>query len=205
MARSASFAGRASGYACRMTDDAAIRFAAIHPPAIRVAGQADAAALAAIATVSFPLACKPQTPTAVVDAFIAENFSVERFGRYLGDETHVILISEVAGEPVGYTMLVFSPPVDPDVSAALRLTPSAELSKCYVVPGQHGRGVATGLMQLSIELARDRGYASLWLGVNDENGRANAFYARYGFEVVGYKTFEIGGILETDFTRELIL
>ena len=181
------------GYDCRMS------------AAIRLAVATDAAVLAGIAAVTFPLACKPHTPVAVVDAFIARNFSVERFRRYLGDETHVILLAEVAGEPVGYTMLVFAPAADPDVVAALTTQPSAELSKCYVVAGQHGGGVATALMARSIELARARGYASLWLGVNDENGRANAFYARHGFAVVGTKTFEIGGILENDYTRELIL
>ena len=175
------------------------------PAALRLAVTADADALAAVAAVTFPLACKPHTPVEVVDAFIAENFSVERFRRYLGDETHVILLAELSGQPVGYTMLVFAEPTDHDVVAVLTASPAAELSKCYVVAGQHGGGVATALVTWSIELARARGYASLWLGVNDENGRANAFYARHGFAVVGNKTFKIGGILEVDFTRELIL
>jgi tRNA (guanine37-N1)-methyltransferase len=47
-------------------------------------------------------------------------------------------------------------------------------------------------MAASLDAARARGAAGVWLGVNGENLRAQAFYRRSGFEVVGDRTFRVG-------------
>ncbi len=52
---------------------------------IRVAGPADAAALAELAADTFPLACPPSTTAEAIAAFIAANFTVERMAEYLAD------------------------------------------------------------------------------------------------------------------------
>ena len=38
--------------------------------------------------------------------------------------------------------------------------------------------------------------------MNDENARANRFYEKSGFAIVGTKTFQLGANLESDFVRE---
>ena len=43
------------------------------------------------------------------------------------------------------------------------------------------------------------------MGVSEENARANAFYARHGFEPVGRKRFHIGDAWEDDVVRERVL
>jgi ribosomal protein S18 acetylase RimI-like enzyme len=60
-------------------------------------------------------------------------------------------------------------------------------------------------MTASLESARDRGAQGIWLGVNQQNARANRFYEKSGFEKVGTKRFLVGGKLEDDFVRELKL
>ena len=57
---------------------------------------------------------------------------------YLADPDRVLFLAETGAMPVGYTMLVLTPPTDDDVLAALTLAPSVELSKCYVLAGQPG-------------------------------------------------------------------
>ena len=42
----------------------------------------------------------------------------------------------------GYAMVVTGEPADPDVQAALTVRPTAELSKIYVLPDQHGAGTS---------------------------------------------------------------
>ena len=174
------------------------------PESVRIAVPSDAAALHRVAALTFPLACTPQTPAEEKAAFIAAHLSESAFEGYLADPTHTLLVAVDDGSPelLGYTMLVRGEPTDPDVAAALRLRPTVELSKMYVDPSRHGRGTADRLMTATLEVARDTGAAGAWLGVSEENVRANAFYARHGFEQVGRKRFHLGDRWEDDFVRE---
>jgi diamine N-acetyltransferase len=45
----------------------------------------------------------------------------------------------------------------------------------------------------------------MWLGVNQENARANRFYEKNGFAQVGIKHFLVGDRLEDDYVRERAL
>jgi GNAT superfamily N-acetyltransferase len=131
--------------------------------------------------------------------------SAARFEAYLADAGREVLVAIVDGSIAGYAMLVFGDPSDPDVAAAVTTRPTAELSKFYVAARCHGSGVAAGLMHSAIEAARRRGARTLWLGVNQQNGRANRFYEKSGFAIVGTKRFPLGGRWEDDFTRERAL
>jgi tRNA (guanine37-N1)-methyltransferase len=71
--------------------------------------------------------------------------------------------------------------------------------------GHHGVGVAAQLMSESLERARAHGAAGVWLGVNEENARAQRFYAKHGFERIGTKHFLVGDRLEDDYVLELAL
>ena len=102
-------------------------------------------------------------------------------------------------------MLLAGEPADPDVAHAIRFRPTVSLERCYVHPDHHGSGVAGLLMTATLEAARETGAAGIWLGVSEENDRANAFYARHGFEQVGRKRFHIGDAWEDDHVRERAL
>jgi ribosomal protein S18 acetylase RimI-like enzyme len=60
-------------------------------------------------------------------------------------------------------------------------------------------------MAATLDAARSRGASGIWLGVNQENGRANRFYEKNGFARVGTKRFLVGENYEDDFVRELAL
>ena len=168
---------------------------------VRGVGPDDLDALARLAAVTFPLACPPGSTVQDQQEFIAAVLSVERFGGYLADPARDLLVAD-DGQLLGYTMLVAGEPADPDVRAALRLHPTIELSKCYVHPDHHGAGVAHALMDASLEAARERGAQGIWLGVNQLNTRAQAFYLRAGFVVVGTKHFTVGARVEDDYVLE---
>jgi ribosomal protein S18 acetylase RimI-like enzyme len=169
---------------------------------IRRADQADAAALHALAAATFGLACPPGTTQQSIAAFIGKNLSETSFAGYLEDTSRTLFLALVDGEPVGYTMVVFAQPSDPDVADALTLSPTAELSKVYVLEGHHGSGVAAALVDASIAVAGERGAVGIWLGVNQQNARANRFYEKHGFVLVGTKKFLVGEKEEDDFVRE---
>ncbi len=172
---------------------------------VRKAGPGDALALHQLAAATFPLACPATTKPADIAEFIGANLSEGRMAEYLADPDRVLFLAETGAMPVGYTMLVLTPPTDDDVLAALTLAPSVELSKCYVLPGSQGSGVASALVEATVQAAAEVGAAGVWLGVNQLNARANAFYERSGFRQVGTKRFLVGSRFEHDFVRERAL
>ena len=175
------------------------------PLVIRPAVPADAAVLASVAAVTFPLACPPHTSDEAKADFIARHLGVTSFAGYLADPDRALFLAEVDGVAAGYTMIVVGEPADADVAAAITTRPAVELSKVYVLPEHHGAGVAAALVDASVAEARARGAAAVWLGVNEENVRANRFYEKSGFARVGTKKFLVGERYEDDFVRELVL
>ncbi|MGC0363786.1 ribosomal protein S18 acetylase RimI-like enzyme [Rhodococcus sp. 27YEA15] len=166
------------------------------------AGLWDSEALADVAAATFPLACPPGSSPEDISAFIENVLSVDKFAEYLADPTRTVLKVVRDGSILGYSMLVDGEPADPDVRAALTLHPATELSKLYVLPEGHGTGAAASLMDAVVEHARHAGSAGIWLGVNQENLRAQKFYGKSGFTRVGTKTFTVGTELHHDFVME---
>jgi len=175
------------------------------PVSVRRAVASDAAELSRVAAITFPLACPPSTTEEAKADFIANSLSERNFARYLAAPDHILLLAEVDDAAAGYTMLVTGEPHDPDVAAVVTARPTVELSKVYVMPEQHGTGVAAALMDASLAAARETGAVSMWLGVNNENARANRFYEKSGFALVGKKKFRLGHVDEEDFVRERAL
>jgi GNAT superfamily N-acetyltransferase len=177
------------------------------PPvaSVRSAGAPDVPALATVAAATFELACPPSMTRERVDAFVDEVLSRDRFAGYVADTGRHVLLAESDGTALGYAMLVAGDPQDGDVRAAIRLRPTVELSKIYVLPEAHGTGAAALLMARALDWASETGAAGVWLGVNQQNERAQRFYAKSGFERVGTKRFLVGGVYEDDYVMERAL
>ncbi len=169
---------------------------------VRYAGPTDAEGLSELAAVTFPLACPPGSAPEAIAEFIAGNLAQESFARYLVDADRSLLLAEDDSGLVGYMMLIAGDPGDPDVARSVTIRPTIELSKVYVLPGGHGRGVAAVLMDAAFDEARTREASGIWLGVNQQNARAIRFYEKSGFSIVGEKTFSLGPELHHDFVME---
>lgn len=169
---------------------------------------ADAVRVSTVAAVTFPLACPPDAPAADIAAHIASKLSPAAFERYIASDDHLVLMAvEGPDAPAeaslaGYAMLVFGEPADAEVAAQLTARPTAELSKIYVDPAHHGGGIARALMESALDAATARGAAAVWLGTNQQNARAQRFYAKSGFARVGTKRFTLGTRVEDDFIYE---
>ncbi|MBB2772346.1 UNVERIFIED_ORG: ribosomal protein S18 acetylase RimI-like enzyme [Mycolicibacterium obuense] len=168
-------------------------------PQVFPATRADLPELADVAARTFPLACPPSVTAENIAAFVAENLSPHRFADYLADPDRIVLAARDGGRIVGYAMLIRGVPDDEDVQRAVSPRPAIEVSKMYVLPESHGTGASSALMTEALTLARETGYRCVWLGVNQENRRAQRFYAKHGFAVTGTKTFRLGAGVENDF------
>ncbi len=172
---------------------------------IRRATPDDAALLHSLARATFALACPPHTTPEAIEGYLATVLSRESFEGYLADPLRALFVAELEGAAVGYTMVVLGEPSNADAAAAISARPTSELSKIYVLETSHGQGVAPALLEASVGFARGAGAKGMWLGVNQENVRANRFYEKSGFANVGTKTFLVGGRHENDFVRERLL
>ncbi|MGQ4597741.1 GNAT family N-acetyltransferase [Nocardia sp. R6R-6] len=175
------------------------------PVIVDRAGLWDAEALSDVAAATFPLACPPGVTPDDIEIFITDVLSGERFGEYLSDPARIVLKAIAGDDIVGYAMLVAGDPADPAAAEALGPHPAIEISKMYVLPGHHGTGVSTALMQAALEWARAERYPAVWLGVNQENVRAQRFYAKHGFAVVGTRMFTVGNQVHHDHVMGLVL
>lgn len=162
-------------------------------------GPDDLTELAAVAAATFPLACPPSVSPADAAAFIAENLSTDKFAGYLTDPDRIVLVARGDDRILGYAMLIHGVPDDEDVQQAVPQRPALEISKMYVLPDVHGTGVSAALMTEALERGAQSGAACVWLGVNQENERAQRFYTKFGFRISGTKTFRLGAGIENDY------
>jgi GNAT superfamily N-acetyltransferase len=155
--------------------------------------------LAAVAARTFPLACPPSTALENIASFIDTNLSPARFAEYLTDPQRAVFTARQHGRIVGYAMLIRGVDDDADVQRAVEIRPAAELSKMYLLPDHHGSGLSTALMERTLTTAADWGVRCVWLGVNQENQRAQRFYTKSGFRISGFRTFLVGERRENDY------
>lgn len=160
---------------------------------------ADLTELADVAAATFPLACPPSVTPENVAAFIAENLTSSHFADYLTDPERLVLVARRDGRIMGYAMLVRGVPEDDDVQRAVTARPAVEISKMYVLPDSHGGGVSAALMNEALDRAPELDAQSVWLGVNQNNERAQRFYTKHGFTINGTKTFRLGTRIENDY------
>jgi ribosomal protein S18 acetylase RimI-like enzyme len=160
--------------------------------AVGIATAASVDELAALAALTFPMACPASTPADNIASFLDTNLSAARFAEYLADPQRAVLTAVQDDRIVGYAMLI-------------RGADDAELSKIYLLADFHGTGLATALMDAALTAAADWGAHSVWLGVNQENQRAQRFYLKSGFKINGTRTFQVGARRENDYVmvREL--
>lgn len=128
-----------------------------------------------------------------VAAFLAATYAPEKQAAELVDPATIVLVAELDRVAVGFAKLHAgaTPP------CVVGLAP-IELSRLYVSREQLGRGVGEALMSRVVEEAERAGRATLWLGVWERNERAQRFYRRWGFEVVGEHVFVVGSDPQTD-------
>ena len=177
------------------------REGAARPVDIRSAKAGDAHALSALAARTFPEACPPDLPREAIDAFIAAELSPDMFEAVASQpERYRILVAEVDGVLVGYTLTVVGEGAIPDecVHPGKVEADAAYLSKCYVDAPWRGSGIADTLVERAVADAAQCGHTSVALGTNRANKHAQTFYKRHGFRRRSTRTFDVGGVLNHD-------
>lgn len=165
---------------------------------LRPATIADAAELAALAGRTFRDTFAPDNALADVEAYVREALSLGRVTAELADPaSHFVL----AATGDGGTLLGYSKLCANAAEMCVAGPDPIEIERIYVDRPALGHGVGAALMQRCLDDAQAMGRRTVWLGVWERNGRAIAFYERWGFRIVGEHVFQLG----SDAQRDLIM
>ncbi len=161
---------------------------------VRRADRQDAGLLAALGERAFCEAFADQTDPADLASYLRSAFAVDDITAQLEDESTLYFIADAQQKAVGYACL--SPTRPPDYVSK---DAPIQLIRFYLLKKFYGSGAGNRLMQVCLNQSRARGYRTIWLSSWELNARANAFYRRWQFEVVGRQIFTVGSDIQNDF------
>ena len=161
---------------------------------IRKATRSDAKLLAELGKLSFYEAFSTQTAPHDMEAHLQTAFNVNEIIDQLNNDQSVFFIVEIKSSPGGYAYLY------PTTPPKLIKEPNPiQLIRFYLRKNYYGQGVGNELMKACLKEAHAQGYRSVWLSSWELNDRANAFYKKWQFSIVGRQKFVVGSDSQTDF------
>ena len=161
---------------------------------IRKAHRQDAELLVEIGKRAFREAFAAHTSSKDMATHLRTTFSLDDIKTQLDDKDTLYLISDFQAEPAGYAYLYPT-----QLPAAIKDPMAIQLIRFYLLEKCYGLGVSNTLMQHCLVESSARGYRTVWLSSWELNGRANAFYRKWQFKVVGRQKFVVGSDVQNDF------
>ncbi len=166
---------------------------------LRRAGEGDVARLSLVAGATFLEAFAGVLDGDDIVAHVRDQSGPGAFTRYLAAGAIATLAEAGEGDaPLGYTLLTAPDlPIEPRAG-------DVELKRIYALFPTHGSGLGPALMARAVRDARAAGHRRMLLGVYGGNARAQRFYVKQGFAVVGTRRFRVGATWHDDllFARE---
>ncbi|KAH8884354.1 acyl-CoA N-acyltransferase [Thozetella sp. PMI_491] len=164
-------------------------------PVVRSASLDDAVSIAELGTRVFTVTFGHSVPPHELQAYLDDSYSVSAITKDLEDETKdTIVATDPGGNLLGFAILARGS-TEPCVD---HVEDKVELLRIYVNSSQHGKGIGK-LLYNSIEtMARDQGFKHIWLGVWEENFKAQKVYKAWGYGEVGDHEFVIGSVVQRD-------
>ncbi len=162
---------------------------------IRRAGPEDIEIISRLSKVTFDETFKGTCTKEDMEYFLENIFSDSNTLQDLKDKNDLYFIAFVKDTAAGYMRLKEDYTDYPDIPKYNAI----ELKRIYVLKQFQGKKIGAALMQFAINLAKDKGYEAVWLGVWEHNEKAKIFYEKWGFTDTGKThSFPIGNTPQTD-------
>ena len=158
------------------------------------ASAVDANLLVELSRTTFYEAFAEQTAPEDMWDHLLKAFDAEEISEQLADDSTLYLIAEVDGSAAGYACLQAKEP-----PGCVTAPYPIQLTRFYLRRDYYGRNVGNSLMETCLDTAHSKGYRSVWLSTWELNHRANAFYKKWGFEIIGEAKFTVGSDVQNDF------
>lgn len=167
---------------------------------IRKAQETDAKLIRVLGAVTFFEAYFEQDDAHDLANYIHESFDLKKILSEIADKNTTFFIIDLDDHAVGYAKLRENSKVE-----CIKSENSIELQRIYVIERVYGTGIGEQLLKYCLETAKARGFETLWLGVWEENKRAQKFYAKHGFKRVGELEYPYGETVGINFVLEKVL
>lgn len=165
------------------------------PITVRQAKSEDAAQVAAIGRHVFEVTFGHSCTREQLFKYLDDTYTPEHITKEIADSTkHMLVATDASGRVAGFALLArasHEPCVD-------KYERKVEMLRLYVHNDFHGKGVGKALASGLEKVAVGEGYKYMWLGVWEENHKAQAMYKKLGYRKVGQHVFDVGGDLQTD-------
>lgn len=125
--------------------------------------------------------------------YLQESFSEQKLSSELNDTGSEFYFALSGEQVIGYLKI--------NTGASqmeLKDQNSLEIERIYVAQEFHGKKVGQILFEYAIQIARNRHYDFVWLGVWEHNARALRFYEKNGFVPFDKHVFMLGDDKQTD-------
>ncbi|KAG8624823.1 hypothetical protein KVT40_007890 [Elsinoe batatas] len=127
--------------------------------------------------------------------FLDETYTPGLIGKEIQDPSKLMLVSQdQSGRIAGFILMAR----ESDEPCVRSYDNKVEMLRFYVHTDYHGQGVGKALAIELEKIARAEGQKYMWLGVWEENHKAQYVYRKMGYKKVGDHVFDIGGDLQTD-------
>lgn len=161
--------------------------------ATRLATLEDVPALAEIGARTFHDTFAQYNTEEDMQLYLEKTFTHDQLLREMNDPASTFVLAKDGDVVVGYAKLR-----DGKNPNELNEEHGIEIERIYSSKDYLGKNVGKALMQTCLNIAQQRGYTIVWLGVWEHNPRAIAFYEKWGFEKFGAHPFLLGNDLQTD-------
>jgi GNAT superfamily N-acetyltransferase len=162
--------------------------------AVRTAHPGDAVLLSELGSRTFREAFEADNTASDMAAYLAGAFSPVIQAQELAETGSEFLIAERDGVPVGYARLRTGA-----APTCVSASKPVEVIRLYAETAHIGTGVGSALMRACLLRGGELGCDAAWLSAWQRNPQAIAFYEKWGFRVVGEKTFVVGDDVQQDF------
>lgn len=164
-------------------------------PILRSAEPKDIEAIAKLGSTTFASSFGYSLPASDLHAYLEEAYSLSSIANDLANPLiDIIVACDDHDHVIGFVQLTQGT-IEPCIADAER---PIELQRLYVDERYHGGGVGRALENAVESLSRERGFKTMWLGVWEENLKAQKAYERFGFSKVGSHDFVMGTCVQTD-------
>ena len=126
--------------------------------------------------------------------FLSEEYAFDKLKAEVENPESFYYFCYFEDELAGYLKLnVGAAQTEPDYPEAL------EIQRIYVLQKYQGKRIGLAMMQQALAVAKKLKKPQVWLGVWENNLKAQAFYQKSGFKKVGSHDFILGNDKQTDY------
>ena len=173
---------------------------ALEAVAIRHATSEDAELLTELGARTFVETFAGDNSEENMSDYLTTAFNVQQQATELSDPRRSVLIAEIETVAVGYAMLMSG-----DAPGEVKGENPIELVRLYVLKDCIGKRVGAKLMRACLDEAASQNHQTIWLGVWENNLRAQAFYRKWEFVEIGTHVFQLGNDPQRDLLMQRAL